>query len=481
MQLLTESMVLAVAGSLLGLLVATWMNMSLSAAFLPGTDRQGLAGDWRTLGFIAVVTIVVGAFTGVLPALQVRRLALTDDLRAGARAGTFRRSRARSALLVLQGALSLVLLVGAGLFVRSLRNVRDVRLGFDPDSVLVVSLKRRDVKLDSAQTRELRVRLVAAATTVPGIRHATLQQSVPFGGMSSWPIAVEGIDSVRQLGQFEFNAVSPGYFATMGTRILRGRGFDDGDAAGERPVLVVSESMGKTLWRGQDPLDKCMRIGIPPATAPCRYVVGIAEDIHARGFGPQDRDFYYYLPAAQWHQQEGGLFVRAAGDPRSAIEPLRRRLQEEMPGSSYVTVARLGDLVDAQSRSWVMGATVFTAFGALALILAAVGLYSVIAYTVAQRRQELAVRLALGAVLGDIVRLVVGEGLGFALTGAAVGGAIALIAAPRIGPLLFNQSPRDPTVFGTVTGVLLLVGVLASLVPAVRGARVDPNAALKSE
>jgi hypothetical protein len=299
--------------------------------------------------------------------------------------------------------------------------------------------------------------------------------------MTDWPIAVAGIDSTRKFGRFEFNAVSPDYFATMGTRILRGRGFTSSDLAGSRGVLVIGEAMGKVLWPGKDPLDQCVRIGILPDTMPCRYVVGIAEDIHARGFGPQDRSFYYYLPAAQWHQQDGGLFVRVAGDPRGSMEPLRRRLQEEMPGGSYVTVARLGDLVDAQSRSWVMGATVFTGFGALALLLAAVGMYSVIAYNVTQRRQELAVRVALGAGRGDVLGLVVGEGLRYAVTGAAVGGAIALLAAPRIAPLLFDQSPRDPWVLGAVTGALLLVAITASMVPAIRGARVDPNAVLRSE
>jgi ABC-type antimicrobial peptide transport system permease subunit len=210
-------------------------------------------------------------------------------------------------------------------------------------------------------------------------------------------------------------------------------------------------------------------------------VVGIAEDIHARGFGPQDRNFYYYVPAAQWPQYGGGLFVRIAGDSRRSIEPLRRRLQEEMPGSSYVTVTPLGDIVGAQSRSWVMGATVFTAFGVLALILAAVGLYSVIAYNVAQRRQELAVRVALGAAAADVMRLVVGQGLRFAIIGAALGAAVAYAAAPRIAPLLFNQPARDPAVFGSVTVALLLVAVGASLIPAVRGARVDPNTALRAE
>jgi predicted lysophospholipase L1 biosynthesis ABC-type transport system permease subunit len=273
--------------------------------------------------------------------------------------------------------------------------------------------------------------------------------------------------------------VSPDYFATMGTRILRGRGFEAGDVAGGRLVLVIGASMADILWPGQDPLGQCVRIGIPPDTAPCRYVVGIAENIHARGFGSQDRDFYYYLPAAQWHQFEGGLFARASDDARRVIEPLRRRLQQEMPGASYVTVTRLGELTEGESRSWAMGATMFTSFGVLALLVAAAGLYGVIAYGVAERRRELAVRMALGAAPGDIARLVVSEGMRYALAGAAVGAVIALVAGRWIEPLLFDQSPRDPKVFGAVVSLLLVVAAVASLIPAMRGARVDPNVALR--
>jgi len=480
-QLFTESLLLAAAGSLLGLVVATWLSDILRASFLPGTAPATIGTDPRTLGFMGIVTLAVGAFTGILPMFQARRLTLTDDLKTGARAGTHSRSRARGALLVLQGALSLVLLVGAGLFVRSLRHVRDVRLGFDADSVLIVELEMRDVKLDSAGTMALRQRLLAAATTVPGIRYASLQQAVPMAGMSSWPISVPGVDSVRQFGEFEFNAVSPDYFATMGTRILRGRAFEPVDIAGGERVMVVGAAMGATLWPGEDALGKCVRIGLRPDTMPCRRVVGIAEDIQARGLGPETRNFYYYLPAAQWKPHEGGLFARARGDARQAIEPLRRRLQAEMPGAAYVTVARLGEIVEGQARPWVMGATLFTAFGLLALVLAAGGLYSVIAYHVAQRRQELAVRVALGAAAGDVIRLVVSEGLRFAVSGAVVGGAIAVVGGRWIAPLLFNQSARDPVVFGTVTAVLLIVAVGASMIPAIRGARVDPNAALRAE
>lgn len=341
----------------------------------------------------------------------------------------------------------------------------------------------RDVQLDSARTVALRQRLLAAATTLPGVEHATAQLAVPFGGMSSWPLQAEGVDSVQRFGRFEFNAVSPDYFRTMGTRLLRGRGIENGDVAGAPRVMVIGASMGAVLWPGQDPLGKCVRIGMPPDTMPCTHVVGVAEDIHARSFEPETRNFYYYLSASQWkpEEEEGGLFVRTPGDPKQFIEPLRRRLQQEMPGSSYVTVARLGELTERQTRSWVMGATVFTAFGALALLLAAVGLYSVMAYHVAQRRQELAIRVALGAGAGNVIRLVVAEGLRFAVSGAVFGVALALLAGRWIAPLLFEQSPRDPVVFGTVTGALLLVAVVASATPAIRGARVDPNTALRAE
>ena len=479
LQLLTESVLLAVLGSALGLVVAIWLNALLSTAFLPGTERPPLASDPRTLAFMAVIALAVGLFTGVLPMLQSRRLTLTGDLAFGVRAGTYQRSRARVVLLVLQAALSLVLLVGAGLFVRSLNNVRAVPLGFDADSVLVIETSFRGEELDSAQMVELRQRLLAAATTVPGIVRASFQFAVPFIGMSSHPLYVPGIDSVSRLGRFDRNAVSPDYFATMGTRLLRGRGIESSDVAGSAQVMVIGASMGRVLWPGKDPIGKCVRIS--QETNPCTYVVGIAEDIRSESIEPETRLYYYYLSAAQVSPHEGGLFARVRGDAEDLVEPLRARLQREMPGTSYVSVTRLGEGVESEMRSWVMGATLFTAFGGVALLLAAIGLYSVIAYNVSQRRQELAVRMALGAATSHVLRMVIGDGLRFALAGVAAGGLIAWYAGRWIAPLLFDQSARDPAVFGFVTGVLLLVAMMASAIPAIRGARMDPNEALRRE
>jgi predicted permease len=385
----------------------------------------------------------------------------------------------RTALLVLQSALSVVLLVGAGLFVQSLRNVRDVRLGFDADSVLVVSQNMRDVKLDSAATVALRLRLLDAVKEVPEVSHATLRESIPFDGSSSWPIYVTGIDSVSKLGEFDVNTVSADYFATMGTRIVRGRGIEGTDGDGAQRVAVVGEAMASVLWPGRDAIGRCIRVG--EDSMPCTYVVGVAEDIHSQTIEGESKLFFYYLPAAQWRPHDGGMFVRARGDASRLMEPVRRRLQREMPGTSFVTVTRLGDVVDAKMRSWIVGATVFTAFGSLALVLAAVGLYSVIAYNVAQRKHELGVRLALGAAPAGIVRLVVTESLRFAFAGVVIGSVVSLAGGRWISPLLFRQSPRDPVVFALVTLVLLGVAIAASSIPALRAAALDPKTALQAD
>jgi predicted permease len=362
-----------------------------------------------------------------------------------------------------------------------LRNVRNVRLGFEPDSVLLVELNMRDVKVDSAAEVALLQRLLQSAQRVPGVAYASLQQSVPFAGMSSYPISVAGVDSIRNLGEFDFNVASADYFKVMGTRILRGRAIERTDTDGRPLVMVVGESMANVLWPGQDPIGRCVRVGLPPETAPCRYVVGVAEDIHSQSIDPEPKLFFYYMAAAQWKAHENGLFLRVRGDARGMLEPVRKTLQRDMPGTSFVTARPLGEIVNGKLRSWIVGAKVFTAFGALALLLAAVGLYSVIAYNVTQRKHELGVRLALGATATRILRLVVSESLYFACAGVVIGSIVALWAGKWVAPLLFKQSPRDPTVFALVTGVLIAVAIVAAWAPALRASRLDPKAALQSD
>src|SRR5256886_9091443 len=282
---------------------------------------------------------------------------------------------------------------------------------------------------------------------------------------------VAGIDSVHRLGEFALNAVTPEYFATLGTRILRGRRIGPEDAEHAPRAIVVSDAMARTLWPGRDPIGQCVRVGTD--TVPCSYVVGVAENIKSQKLG-DDPGLFYYLSAAQWHPEQGGLFVRTRGEAVSYAETIRRRLQQVMPGASYVTVTPLREILGEQTRSWQLGATMFLAFGALALTLAAIGLYSVMAYTVAQRTQEMGVRASLGAQERDLIKLVITEGLRVGVVGIVIGVMMALAGGQWLGTLLFQESPHDPLVFGFVTVVLLGPTVLASFVPSRRAARGDP-------
>ena len=477
-QLFAESVILALLGGVAGLLVAEWGGAVLRGQFLARSSQVSVMGDARTLLFGGAAALVAGLLTALAPALQTRRADFAGDLKAGAREGTFQRSRARLALLVLQGALCVVLLIGAGLFVRSLRHVRAVPLGYDVDPVLLVDLNMRGVQLDSAHGVALRRDLLETAQAIPEVMHASRQLTVPFWSTSTMELHVAGIDSVQRLGEFALNAVTPEYFATLGTRILRGRGIAIQDAKNAPRAIVVSDAMAKTLWPGRDPIGQCVKVGAD--TLPCSYVVGVAENIKYQHLG-DDPGLFYYVSEAQWHPEQGGLFIRTRGQAAPYAEPIRRRLQQLMPGASYVTVTPLREILGEQTRSWQLGATMFLAFGALALALAAIGLYSVMAYTVSQRTQELGVRAALGAQQHDLVRLVVSEGLTLGAAGIVIGVVIALAAGNWLGPLLFQESPHDPLVFGFVTVALLGVTVVASFIPSRRAARVDPMVALRYE
>src|SRR5215831_3407298 len=477
-QLLTESLVLAAGGGALGVIIAEWGGTLLRAQFLAGAADVSVLGDERTFMFAGLAALVTGVLTGLVPALRVLRPDLATDLKAGIRERTYQRSRTRVVLLVAQYALSVTLLVGAGLFVRSLRQVRDVRLGFDVDPVLIVDLNMRGVQLDSAQRIVLRRALLDKSRSIPGVQHVSPRVSVPFLGRMSVSLYVAGIDSVRRLGRFLLNAVGPDYFATMGTQLVRGRGISSQDAAGAPGAMVVSEAMAAVLWPGREAIGQCVHVRLE--TAPCTYVVGVAEDIHSQRLG-DDPTFTYYLSSAQWDPGNGGLFVRMAGPAGQLAETVRRRLQEVMPGASYVTVTPFADVLGRETRSWNLGATMFLAFGALAVVLAAIGLYSVLAYNVAQRTHEIGVRTALGAARRDLVAMVVREALTVGAAGIAIGALIALAGGRWLGPLLFRESPRDPLVFGAVAALLIGIATLASFVPSRRAAAIDPMVALRTE
>jgi predicted permease len=479
-QLLTESFVLAACGGAAGILMAHWGGDALRTLFLSPDDAAGVVTDGRTMTFAALATLATALLTGLVPALQAGRDDLVTSLRGGAREGSGgQRTRTRTLLVLVQAALSVVLLVGAGLFVRSLRHVQTLRLGYDVDTILFAAANTRGARLDDAGRRSLNARLLESAQGTPGVTHAALVLSVPFWSNEGRGLYVPGVDSIGTLGRFILQGGSPDYFAAAGTRIVRGRPFDATDREHTPRVVVVSEGMARALWPGREAIGECIRIGSD--TVPCTTVIGIAEDASIRGLA-DPREYTYYVPLAQ--TDDAGypqLFVRVAGRPEDRVDVLRRRLQTALPGAAYVNVVPMRSLVDPRFRSWRFGTTMFVAFGGLALVLASIGLYSVIAYGVAQRVQELGIRIALGASVGDVVRMVVAGSLRVVVAGIVLGALLALWGGRWIETLLFRQSPRDPAVFGAVAVVLLLAALVASVVPALRAARVDPNVVLRGE
>jgi putative ABC transport system permease protein len=478
MQLITESLMLAVLGGLAGLAIAQWGGGIMRRTLLAQAGGSPNAfTDSRLLIFAAALVVIVGLLTGLVPAFQAGRQDVASALKAGAREGTVHRSRIRGALLVGQAALSVVLLVGAGLFLRSLEKVQHVRMGYDADRLMWVSLNARGAEFDSIQSRQLRERLRERAQSIPGIEHAARALNVPFRSTYESVLYVVGIDSVSKLGRFTLQAVDADFFSTMGTRLLRGRAITADDRATSPRVMVVGESMAKKLWPTEDAIGKCVRVASD--TVPCTTVVGIAEDVR-RG-SMRETQMHYYLSIDQHQPSEGVIFLRTNGPAAAKTDEVRRALQQLMPGASYIGVTPMSSVLASQTRSWKMGAVMFAVFGALALVLAAIGLYSVIAYSVTQRTHEMGVRVALGAQSRDVIGLVVREGLRVVVPGVALGAIIALVAGKWVAPLLFDVSPKDPPVMVTVIVTLLVVALAASWTPALRAARVDPNEALRAD
>jgi len=479
-QSVTESLVLSVAGGIVAVLVAQWAGAAIRHSLLAATaPAAAMYTDWRTLSVTFGLAVAAGVLVGLAPALSAGRTDLSRTLRGGARGGVAEKARLRASLLVVQAALSVLLLIGAGLFVRSLDAVRAMRMGYDADRVLLVNRVIQGATFTDSTQRALRSALLETAQALPDVEAAAWVSSAPFVSTSNTNLFVAGIDSVARLGTFTYQATTPDYFRAMGTRILRGRPLTSDDRAGAPNVAVVSESMARTLWPGQDAIGKCFRMRVD--TAPCVTVVGIAEDMVQRDIAGTQRS-HYYVPIEQYTRTWGfGLVLRVRGDPGVLAEPIRRALQRVVPGTSYVTVQPLGDVVADAQRSWRLGATLFVALGILALVVAAVGLYGVIGYGVTQRMHELGVRVALGAQRTNVVGLVVAQSVRLAVVGAAVGVLLAVLAARWLQPLLFRQSATDPVVLAGVSGMMMIVALIASAIPAIRASRADPITALRSE
>jgi putative ABC transport system permease protein len=318
--------------------------------------------------------------------------------------------------------------------------------------------------------------LLERARRIPGVERATLTFGIPFWRSNTIDLFVPGRDSLNGLGSFYQNVVGEDYFEATGTRILKGRGLTVQDRAGPARVAVVSEMLARKVWPGADPIGQCIKINAD--TMPCTAVVGIAKDVRWGSLGDEDR-MQIYEPMNP--SDAGTMFVRTIGDPALVAEPLRRELQRMMPGMGFMNVRRLETTLDPVLKPWRLGATMFTLFGVLALVVAAVGLYGVIAYSVAQRTHEMGVRAALGASRSGLIRLVVTEGVRVTLVGVMLGGIAAFAGGRFLAAMLFGVSSHDPLVFVAVSGVLLAVAGLASLIPAWRAGRADPINALRDD
>ena len=483
-QFIVEGVLLAAIGCIGGLIAAEWGGVAIERLLLVQVAPSGLATDWRTVGAAAVCALVSALLVAVGPAVLATRSDLTGALKAGARAGVVQHSRLRSSLLVAQGALSVILLIGAGLFVRSLAHVVAIPLGYDADNVLEVHLDFRGHQMDSTTSVAVRRRMLDEAKRIPGVESATRVNSLLFA-TSTAALTVPGIDSVARLGRFNFQMTTPEYFGVMRTRILRGRAFDASDRAGSVPVTVVSQAMGRVLWPNKDPIGQCVHVGWnplhPDPNPPCTMVVGIAEDAAMQSV-TDDQRFMYYVPVEQVSPSSATtILVRLSPTVTDGQERVRRALQTAMPGDGFVVVRPLAELVDISRQSWHVGAILFTAFGLLALVVAAVGLYGVVAYEVAQRRHEIGVRIALGARSRNILAIVARKSFAFVAAAVILGGLVSLAAARWIQPLLYGESARDPVTYLLVSLVMIAVAAVATAVPATRAAGVDPNIALRAD
>jgi predicted permease len=483
--LFIETAVLAAAGGIVGLGVAYGVGAFMRSYLLSAIEWPGGPINARVFLVGAAASMATAVLIGVLPALSAGTLDVSSSLKAGARDGSVRLGRLRSTLTVVQAALCALLLVGSGLFVVSLRHVRALDLGLQPDRILTFSVQRSDIDTnDQAERARERARRAAFYPSVlerlrqrPDVDAASLTIGLAFSVRMSQLIDIPGRALPPTLNEAFVNVVTADYFKTVGTRILRGRSFTDADRAGSTPVTIVNETMAASLWPNEDAIGKCFRSG----RAPCAEVVGIAAD--ARHFQLREKpSMSFYVPFGQ-ETRLGGitLLVRPRGDALRVLSAVRQELVALDPTITFVDAALLQDRVEPKIRPWMLGATMFSVMGVLALVVAAVGLYSVMAYFVTHRAHEIGIRVALGARPADIVRLVVRSGLALAIGGIVIGFGLALLASRFLEPLLFDTSAHDPTVFAVVTVTLMAVAACATVIPAIRARRIDPVEAMRTE
>jgi putative ABC transport system permease protein len=490
-QLLTESVLLALIGGLLGLALADWATsvlVKLAPANLPRAAE--ISVDWRVLAFTLAASLVTGVVFGLAPALVIVNADLNSILKTTGRGTTGHRarSRMRDALVVSEIASCVVLLIGAGLLIRSFVRLGQVNPGFRSDHVLTMRISPPATRYPGLKLGLFYQQLVNRVSALPGVQSTGVSRFLPLSGNDGFAnFQIEGQPPLATADQprASFRAASPGYFAALGVPLLQGRLFDRSDDQQTPKVALINARAAQLFWPQGDPVGKHILSGFDENK--WSTIIGVIGNLKHAGLDAETNPetYYHYLQippdAMNFAEQTMALVVRTTYDPAALITPVRDAVRMLDPDLPVFDVRTMEDIVQGSVAQPRFRTLLLTVFAALALLLAAIGLYGVIAYSVTQRINELGVRMALGAQRGDILSLVVAKGLRLALLGIASGLVVALAGARIVSNLLFGTSILDPVTFGTTCLTVLGVALIASLVPAFRATQVDPAVALRAE
>jgi predicted permease len=483
-QLVTEGLLLSACGAAGGMLMAYWCRHALALLFpVRGGDVMYLPGqiDGRVLGLSAAICLVVTLAVGLVPAFQTRHLALADTLKTGASAVLGARDRAwfRSSLVVLQVTLGFVLLVGSALLMQSLRKIRTTSPGFSTTRVFDTSISLTTAGYDVPHAKTFQDELIQRVRALPGVEAAAYARVVPlgYGSFSSTPIAVDGYEP-QPNGQSTdelYNEVSPDYFATMGVPLISGREFTRADDENAPRVAIVNETMIARYWRGQNPIGQRLQV-----KGNWVLVVGVVKDSKYYSMDETPRPFFYF-PLRQYFAIEPGIHIRTTQPLQTIQTALIREVRALDPDLTLDEMITLQEQVNRSTSPQLVAVSLVALFGGLALLLASIGLYGVMSYTVSQSTRELGLRMALGAGPSNVLRLVLSRGLLLTTTGIIIGIALALLLTRLLGNLLYQVSPRDPLAFAAAFAVMTLASAAACFLPAWRATRTDPIRALRAE
>ena len=482
-QLLTESILLSVIGGGLGLLLATWgvrLLLAASAGIIPRTREVTM--DGRVLGFSLAVSILTGIVFGLAPTLKASKPDLHESLKEGSRGSTegIRRNRLRSLLVVTEVALSLLLLVGAGLLMQSFIRLQHVKLGFNPQRLLTMRIQLPQSKYgENQQKSTFFEEVIRRVGQLPGVEAVGATLGLPPNGYARAPFLVEGGDPLPpgERPLLSWDVISEDYFKAMQIPLLQGRPFNEHDAAGSQSVVVINETLARRYFADGNPLGKHLTVGRAPQPF---EIVGVVGDVQNAGLdatpGP-----HAYTPYRQRPWSAISLVVRSNAEPLALTADVRAQVlsvDKDQPVTAVQTMEQiLADNVSQPRLTMLL----LGIFAAVAMLLAAVGIYGVMSYSVTQRTHEIGIRMALGASRGDVLRLVVGQGMALALAGVVIGLGAALALTRLMAGLLFGVGTTDPLTFTVTPLVLAGVALVASFVPARRATRIDPMVALRYE